>query len=134
MKPVYKPGDRVVAMSHSEGNKIFLYGKGVYEGDFAYEDVTSTEPVVAGTERFRDHFQRLMAGEIQAWLNPRIRLDSGQIVWGCECWWQSEAMFDRMVEKTNPEIVAVDIDEVKAGFEDGKPHGVPDLVRGKTDG
>jgi hypothetical protein len=21
------------------------------------------------------------------WLNPRIRLDSGEVVWGFECWW-----------------------------------------------
>ena len=28
--------------------------------------------------------------------NPKIKLDSGQIVWGCECWWSPE---DEMKEK-----------------------------------
>jgi hypothetical protein len=28
-------------------------------------------------------------------LNPRLDLDDGGTVWGCECWWMPEAEFDK---------------------------------------
>lgn len=28
-------------------------------------------------------------------LNPRLDLDDGGTVWGCECWWMPEEQFDR---------------------------------------
>lgn len=28
-------------------------------------------------------------------LNPRLDLDGGGTVWGCECWWMPEAEFDK---------------------------------------
>ena len=32
-------------------------------------------------------------------MNPRLKLDNGEVVWGCECWWGSEAKIKDMVEK-----------------------------------
>lgn len=30
-------------------------------------------------------------------LNPRLDLDGGGTVWGCECWWMPEAEFDKFL-------------------------------------
>jgi hypothetical protein len=38
-------------------------------------------------------------------LNPRLDLDSGGTVWGCECWWMPEAEFERF--KGSRQIVTV---------------------------
>ncbi len=64
-------GDRVGALLAVENGKAYLFGYGVYEGD-------EIPPL-----------------EINPWLNsgnpnPKIKLDSGKIVWGCECWWGPE--------------------------------------------
>lgn len=59
-----KPGTRVIAIRNGEAGVIYYYGEGVYTGDFPKED--SLFPEIP---------------------NPRIDLDSGKVVWGCECWW-----------------------------------------------
>lgn len=73
-------GDRVYAISCVTADAIYLYGFGVYEGDF--------EP----TEAFG-----WLADEMRqfGFKNPRIRLDSGEVVYGCECWWGAEEKFQK---------------------------------------
>ena len=60
-----KIGERVGAISHGDAETIYLFGYGVYEGDFV------------PPERFGIP-------------NPRIRLDNGKTVYGFQCWWGSE--------------------------------------------
>ncbi|HYE80352.1 MAG TPA: hypothetical protein VEI97_20435 [bacterium] len=60
-----EPGSRVGAILSEGDGVVRLLGYGVYEGD-------QPCPYLGGTP------------------NPRIRLDSGQVVWGCECWWNGE--------------------------------------------
>lgn len=60
----HKKGDRVIAISHSEDDKLFIFGAGVYVGDEI--------PPELGIP------------------NPKIELDNGQVVFGYECWWGSE--------------------------------------------
>lgn len=43
--------------------------------------------------------------------NPKIRLDNGKVVWGCECWWGSEVEIQKVLEGKTVEHV--DIDEVR---------------------
>jgi len=117
-------------MMSAKDGKVFLFGRGVYEGDFPYEDVTSTEPLTPGSPACEDYMARLLASDDLSLPNPRIRLDSGKIVWGCECWWGDEAGFDK--KYAGAEIVLVDIDAEKAKGEDGVAHGIPDLVRGAS--
>jgi hypothetical protein len=31
-------------------------------------------------------------------LNPRLDLDGGRVVWGCECWWMSTERFESFLE------------------------------------
>lgn len=89
-----KPGERVGAISHSDSKKVYLFGFGVYEGNFVPGKNASGFGKI------------LREGNIE---NPKIVLDSGKIVWGCECWWGPESA---VLEKIKDlEIVDVDIDE-----------------------
>lgn len=75
-----KPGDRVYAIRNTDDatKTVHLYGYGVYEGDYLPDSA-------GGNTAETVHVQ---GGD-----NPRIKLDSGKIVWGCECWWGPEQDF-----------------------------------------
>jgi hypothetical protein len=48
--------------------------------------------------------------------NPKILLDSGKVVWGCECWWGPEDDIKAKIERYKSQgftIVEVDIDEIR---------------------
>jgi hypothetical protein len=62
----------------SNNETIRLFGFGVYDGDF----------IPAEDVRF--------LGMGVPFENPRITLDSGDVVWGCECWWGKESDFERL--------------------------------------
>jgi hypothetical protein len=130
----HKVGERVVAIRDGKDGKVFIYGHGVYEGDFPYEDVTSTEPLVRFSKAHSDYMLKALEDESNSLPlpNPRIRLDSGKIVGGCECWWGPEAGFEEKYGGGKAEIVEVSIDESKAECEGGQAHGIPDLIRGKA--
>ena len=125
---MYKPGDRVVAIRNSKDGVVYVFGHGVYEGDFPYEDVTSTEPLVRGSKAHNDYVEKVLVDESLPLPNPRIRLDSGKIVWGCECWWGGEKGFESEHGGGKSKIVEVDVDEARGE----RAHGIPDLVRGST--
>jgi hypothetical protein len=59
-------------MASANDEEVHLFGYGVYEGDEA------PPPNVMGPFGYSD------------FPNPKIRLDSGEVVWGCECWWCPE--------------------------------------------
>ena len=90
-------GERVGAIFGSKDDgSVEFFGYGVYEGDFVPE-----EAVGWIAENLREH----------AVENPRIRLDSGKVVYGCECWWGPES---KVLERLDGAIVIdVDIDEVR---------------------
>ncbi len=81
-----KVGDRVGAICDSSAKRIRIYGYGVYEGDHPCP----------------------FFGDIP---NPRIGLDNGQIVWGCECWWGPEDEVKHMVDQSPASIEEVDIEK-----------------------
>jgi hypothetical protein len=88
-----KTGDRVGAILSKEGKECKLLGYGVYEGDHPLE-----------------MFPGFMTD------NPRIRLDSGETVWGWECWWGPEEKFKQELEKFTAgggHIVNVSIEAVR---------------------
>jgi hypothetical protein len=48
--------------------------------------------------------------------NPKIVLDSGKVVWGCECWWKKESEIKKEMDVYDShgfKIKIVDIDEVR---------------------
>lgn len=71
-----KAGDRVGAILSQNAKECEFLGYGVYEGDHPVE-------IIPGFSSD----------------NPRIKLDSGEIVWGCECWWGSEENFKQQLER-----------------------------------
>jgi hypothetical protein len=44
--------------------------------------------------------------------NPKIKLDSGKIVWGCECWWGPEEKIKKLVASKKI-VIDVDIDDAR---------------------
>lgn len=55
---------RVGAIRDADSKEVRLFGYGVYLGD-------EVHPVLK-------------------FPNPKIKLDDGSVVWGCECWWAGE--------------------------------------------
>lgn len=55
-------GMRVLAVRDATATEVNIYGYGKYVGD-------EPCPIFDGIP------------------NPKIVLDSGEVVWGCECWW-----------------------------------------------
>jgi len=50
--------------------------------------------------------------KIPGMTNPKITLDNGDVVWGCECWWASEAQIRARI--ADMEVVEVRIGDVRA--------------------
>jgi hypothetical protein len=78
-----KPGDRVGAILSATDTEVQFIGYGVYEGDY------EVEAGVGGMGEL------LREAQIP---NPRIKLDSGETVYGCECWWGSEERVKKQLE------------------------------------
>lgn len=90
------PGDRVGAIlsADPQTSTVNFLGYGTYEGNFV------------------PPFGPLNTLHI---LNPRIKLDSGETVWGCECWWGSEARIKATLAKAK-HVVAVSITEQRKHY------------------
>lgn len=71
-------GDRVLALKSADKNKreMYVYGEGVYVGRLA--------PPLGTKTPFGPVDEDILAAGFK---NPCIKLDSGAIVWGCQCWW-----------------------------------------------
>jgi hypothetical protein len=99
-----KPGERVGAIcGETEDNTVEIFGYGVFNG---YE---VPPPGVK--------FMGIDLHEVKH-ENPKITLDNGQVVWGCECWWGPEAKIQQTVaeaEKAGKKIVTVDIEAKRKG-------------------
>ena len=99
-------GSRVGAILGTEDKTVKFFGYGIYEGNFIPEENSGG-------------FGKVM-NEIGI-INPRIRLDNGKVVYGCECWWGSEEEIKNKImlwEKKDYKIINVDIDEVRKGSGD----------------
>lgn len=65
-----KIGDRVGAMLSANNTQVHLIGYGTYQGDHIPPDD--------------------IGGFNIGLANPKLVMDDGTVVWGCECWWGSE--------------------------------------------
>lgn len=92
----HKAGDRVGAILDAKDGAVEFLGYGVYEGDFVPEGAAGW---------IAEDLRGIGA------TNPKIRLDSGKIVWGCECWWGSEKSVKKQLEGTI--VKDIDIDEIR---------------------
>lgn len=117
---LHKPGERVFAVASGKDGVLEVYGAGVYEGDFPYLDTASTEPM--SPEAMMKHDMAVVdrGGSMH---NPRIKLDNGKYVWGCECWWGPEEVIRKQYE--GYKFVEVDIDVLRQESGGG---GVPSML------
>lgn len=84
-------GTRVLAIISAKDGVILSLGEGVYDGD-----ATPPEDIAW----------------VPGMLNPKIILDSGKVVWGCECWWGPvDAVKDKFPPTWKWELV--DIDDIR---------------------
>lgn len=111
-----KIGDRVGAIESADSCAVRMFGYGVYEGDHVRPDdlpgvfgslaeireaaIEANGPEKQWTEAQRRTFNWLAS-------NPRIRLDSGDVVWGCQCWWGPEAEIKKTIGDRQVVIVSV---------------------------
>ena len=91
-----EPGERVGAVLSADQTTVKFLGWGVFEG---------REVPVGAVGQMAEVLAEMGVP------NPKIKLDSGKVVWGCECWWGSEAEVEQMME--GRKVVEVDIDEVR---------------------
>jgi len=117
MRKLTPIGTVVVAVSHSEGKKLYVFGRGVFEGCFLPPAINLPESL----EKFQREYvkqasvtpdlpptfteEEARKAIILSQANPRIRLTEtmdGQpldvegtdnTVWGYECWWGTEEDF-----------------------------------------
>jgi len=76
-----KIGDRIGAILSVDGNAkiIEFLGYGVYEGQFPVEALAEFIEGMTGEKASQEDI-----------LNPRMKLDNGQTVWGYQVWWGPE--------------------------------------------
>ena len=89
-------GERVIAILSAKDGVVYSLGEGVYAGH-------KTPPA----ELFGDFPWRT---------NPCIDLDTGQTVWGVECWWEAPETAYRRFPHRKWEWVTVDIDKHRAAL------------------
>jgi hypothetical protein len=87
-------GDRIGAILSSDPKTVKLIGFGVYAG----REVPSGDAVGIGS-----------ALHEMGIYNPKLVMDDGQIVWGCECWWGTESEVKSRIEGL--EIIHVNMAE-----------------------
>ena len=87
------PGTRIGAFYALGRTRAILFGYGAYEGDFAPpEDILGTMGPV---------------GRLGVMV-PRLKLDDGTILWGCECWWATEEEVRSLMAGVRLSIVRIE--------------------------
>lgn len=94
-----KKGDRVGAILGIDGDIAEFLGYGIYDGDAVPLEAVGP---------FAEMLQKSEGP------NPKIVLDSGKVVYGCECWWASEEEIKKKLEKCK--IISMDIDEIRKDY------------------
>jgi len=87
-------GDRVGAIVSSKGQTVNIFGYGIYLGD-----QVPTDEVIFMGGRYTE-----MAPGLK---NPAIRLDNGDVVFGCECWWGSEEKVRQKIGDREVRVISV---------------------------
>lgn len=84
-----KKGERVIAIASQEDGVIYSFGSGVYTCD-----EIPPEGIIGP-------FGQVITP------NPKIELDTGEVVWGCECWWGPEEMVKERYLKEGVKVVLI---------------------------
>jgi hypothetical protein len=101
-----KVGARVGAISHPHQDIYHLYGYGTYIGMYVPIESDPDCPVnLPGMSLVRSRLP-----------HPRIKLDNGTYVWGCECYWGVESEVKKFLRRKSKRIVIKSIREVRAEY------------------
>jgi hypothetical protein len=119
-------GDRVIAISHSDGPVVYTFGYGTFQGYFLPPYVNEVEALADIQLGYREactnipDLPAVLPDDVARTMllldnaNPRILLESGKIVWGYECWWEPAESFDALPKPDGFKLVDMDIDVARA--------------------
>jgi len=93
-------GERVGAIFGQTIERMEFFGYGIYEGDKIPDPRLNVMFLGAPVEH----------------PNPSILLDSGERVYGCECWWGEEEAIKKKVASHTGELVMVTPTEVRLKY------------------
>ena len=102
---IHKAGERVGAILGADGSILKFLGYGIYEGEFYPIDAVGV--LADGIKQIPDA------------KNPKIALDTGETVWGCECWWGNETAVKAYVEDWKNKgrtVISVSIEDVREKY------------------
>lgn len=85
---------RVGAIHTFKDKTIEFFGYGVYLGD----EIPPSDITFLGMS-IKDP-------------TPKLQMDSGDIIWGCECWWGDVEHIDRELE--GKKIIEVNINDIRS--------------------
>ena len=99
----WRKGDRIGAIWGSNGQVIELFGYGVYDGEQVPQAAMGLIGEILQEEKIPNH---------------KLLLDSGQVIYGCECWWGPEEKIkqivnDRIGINRDRKVVMVDVDKLR---------------------
>lgn len=107
-------GSRVGAILSADQETVHLLGYGVYDG----EQEAPFGPMGAPLEEYHAVMRELYGADtpVPPYKNPRITLDDGRVVWGCECWWGPEEQIRAKIagRKVAPAITSREATAIKA--------------------
>lgn len=86
-------GERVGCIFAKQDEHVAFFGYGV-----RLPDRIPTEAVGFLADYLRENKRE----------NPCLLLDSGEIVYGCECWWGSEAEVKRLLENKTMHLINIE--------------------------
>ena len=98
---MHKVGDRIGALLSVSETEVKVLGFGIYAGEEVPTRAVGMLAEILRTTKFP---------------NPKLVLDSGKVVYGCECWWgPQDTVKARIAEREarGDTIEYVDIDEVR---------------------
>ncbi len=95
-----EPGQRIGAVLCANDDEVELIGFGTYEGDH-----------VPGDDAVGVMAKALKNMQVK---NPKLVMDDGTIVWGCECWWGDENAVNEQIG--NRKVVYVNMDKVRESY------------------
>lgn len=99
-------GSRVGAVLSSGPDEVRLLGYGVYEG----LELPPFGPFGMSLEQFKASLEEQgLDLEQSPWRNPKIVLDDGRVVWGCQCWWGPEEKIKASIGPRR--VVMVDLND-----------------------
>lgn len=92
-----KIGDRIFALSHTDETKAYVFGEGTYAGE-----AVPLEAIGVFANAMKDMGIK----------SPKIELNNGEVVYGCECWFGDvKLMLKKIGDKEHVQITAREMRE-----------------------